>query len=121
VVEPAVKTAKPEEAVVPEGLKHVARPSHPPRKTPEPIPSSVGEAPRPADAPPLKVGYLTADAQPWAEVLFDGKELDQTPLSKFPVPVGKHTVLFKAQDGRVEKRPVTVEEGKVVTVQVQFP
>ncbi|MFT3840252.1 MAG: protein kinase [Myxococcaceae bacterium] len=72
------------------------------------------------DPAPLKVGYLTADAAPWARVLLDGKELDQTPLSRFPVPIGRHTVLFRTQDGRVEKRPVVVEEGKVVTLQVDF-
>ncbi len=78
------------------------------------------EAARLENPPAIKVGYLTADAEPWARVLLDGRELDQTPLSRFPVPVGKHTLLFRAEDGREEKRPVVVEEGKVVTLRVDF-
>jgi serine/threonine-protein kinase len=126
-IEPPVEVEKPIEKpadeVKPEEPKHPVKLVHKDaKKPPEPKPAE----PKPADPahltdpPPLKVGYLTADAEPWARVLLDGQELDQTPLSRFPVPVGHHTVLFRTQDGRVQKRPVNVEEGKVVTLQVDF-
>ena len=32
----------------------------------------------------VRVGYVTADAAPWAEVLLDGKVLDRTPFVRYP-------------------------------------
>jgi hypothetical protein len=66
------------------------------------------------------VGYLTADATPWAEVLLGGKTLDRTPFSKFPVPVGRHTLVFKGPQGQKRQRTITVSEGEVTAVRVQF-
>ena len=67
----------------------------------------------------MRVGYLSADAEPWATVLLDGRPLDRTPLSRFPVPIGKHTLVFRSADGLEETRPVSVEEGKVITVRLE--
>jgi hypothetical protein len=67
------------------------------------------------------VGFLTADAAPWADVFLDGRELDRTPLSRFPVPSGQHTLTFKSGDGRKVERPVKIEEGRVEVVRVEFP
>ena len=69
----------------------------------------------------MSVGFLTADAAPWADVFLDGKALDRTPLSRFPVPSGAHTLVFKSSDGRRVERPVTIEEGQVQVVRVEFP
>ncbi|MBL8949957.1 MAG: protein kinase [Myxococcaceae bacterium] len=92
----------------------VAPPSAPVRARPrKPV--------QPPSVDPLRVGYLTADAAPWAEVFLDGKALDRTPLSRFPVPSGRHTLVFKSADGRTVERPVRIEEGEVEVVRVQFP
>ncbi len=68
----------------------------------------------------LRVGYLSADAAPWAEVSLGGKVLDRTPFSKFPVPVGRHTVVFKGPKGETQQRVITVSEGEVTAVRVEF-
>lgn len=105
-----------EEAPAPE-----ARVAEAPReeRAPRPRPSRPVLARPSAEA--LRVGYLSADAEPWATVLLDGRPLDRTPLSRFPVPVGKHTLVFRSADGLEQTRPLSVEEGKVTTVRVQFP
>ncbi len=80
--------------------------------------------PRPSGPPsiePVSVGFLTADAAPWADVFLDGKALDRTPLSRFPVPSGAHRLVFKTADGRKIERPVKIEEGEVQVVRVEFP
>jgi serine/threonine-protein kinase len=113
-VEPAPageRTPGEQPAVHPTGRPVAARPRS--------RPTVVGKA-SPPSPEPLKVGYLTADAQPWATVLLDGKPLDKTPLSRFPVPSGNHTLVFRAADGREQKRPVNIEEGQVQTVRVDF-
>jgi eukaryotic-like serine/threonine-protein kinase len=69
---------------------------------------------------PVRVGYLSADARPWARVLLDGKEIERTPLSRFPVPVGRHRLVFKGPSGQVDSRSIVVKEGEVVTVRADF-
>jgi serine/threonine-protein kinase len=98
-------------------------PSEPPRAAAHPprLAARVPTVkPAPPDPAPMRIGYLTADASPWATVLFDGKTLDRTPLSRFPVPSGSHTLTFRSADGRELKRPVQIEEGQVHTVRVDF-
>lgn len=68
----------------------------------------------------MRVGYVTADAAPWAEVLLDGKLLDRTPFVRYPLPVGKHTLVFKGPNGVTQKRAVSVTEGAVTAVRVDF-
>lgn len=107
-----------------------------PEPEPEPAPAAAESAPAPAPARPaqrprpvlarpnaevLRVGYLSADADPWATVMLDGRLLDRTPLSRYPVPVGRHTLVFKSADGAEQTRVLNVEEGKVVTLRVEFP
>jgi len=89
------------------------RRTRPPR-TVEPAPQ------RPPAVEAVRVGYLTADARPWAAVLLDGHEVERTPLSRFPVPVGSHELVLRGPDGQREVRELHVNEGQVVTVQADF-
>jgi hypothetical protein len=117
---PAIEEVVPVDAPTPEEAAAVRTPNRPAvaaRPRTRPAQGNKGPPPNPE---PLKVGYLTADAQPWATVLLDGKPLDKTPLSRFPVPSGNHTLVFRAADGREQKRPVNIEEGQVQTVRVDF-
>lgn len=91
----------------------------------KPVPTVVTKRPIPVKQQPpptaaVKVGYLSADASPWAEVMLGGKLLDRTPFAKFPLPAGKHTLLFKGPGGETRKRTVTVNEGAVTAVRVEF-
>jgi len=113
---------EPEPAPAPE-LPVVDQPPAPapaPTPMPRPQPTPKKES-KPAVAnAALRVGYLSADAAPWAEVSLGGKVLDRTPFSKFPVPVGKHTLVFKGPGGDTRQRIVTVSEGEVTAVRVEF-
>jgi serine/threonine-protein kinase len=68
----------------------------------------------------VKVGYLTADASPWAEVLLSGRVIDRTPFVRYPLPVGKHTLVFRGPGGAVQERAVSVTAGKITAVRVDF-
>lgn len=92
-----------------------AGPTSPPR--PRPRPPAI--APRPP-TPAMRIGYLAADAVPWADVLVDGAPVDRTPFSKYPLPVGRHAVTFRAPDGRTEVRTVAISEGATSSVRVEF-
>ncbi|MFT3711412.1 MAG: serine/threonine-protein kinase [Archangium sp.] len=91
---------------------------------PEPVvkkrPLQPKNAPPPVAPAAVKVGYLSADASPWAEVLMGGKLLDRTPFAKFPLPAGKHVLVFRGPGGETKKRNVIVSEGAVTAVRVEF-
>ena len=111
--EPEVVTPEPEEVVAysnpdPEPAKPTAK--RPPKR--------VAPAPPPTAA--VKVGYLTADASPWAEVLLSGRVIDRTPFVRYPLPVGKHTLVFRGPGGAVQERAVSVTAGKITAVRVDF-
>lgn len=95
------------------------RPSEPSRKPEPPRPTP---RPRPSPAAPssLQIGYLAADAVPWAEVIVDGARVDRTPFSKYPLPAGRHEVLFTSPDGRSELKSITIAEGTVTSLRVDF-
>ncbi len=78
----------------------------------------VVKAERPAAG--VQVGFLSADAEPWAEVSVDGRVIDRTPFARFPLPVGPHELVFRGPDGSEQKRTVTVLVGKTEAVRVDF-
>jgi len=80
----------------------------------------VATPPALGPAPQVKFGYLSADADPWADVLIDGRRLERTPLSRYPVTVGPHTLVFRAADGRQQTRKIKVEEGQLVSESATF-
>ncbi|MBI5545154.1 MAG: protein kinase [Deltaproteobacteria bacterium] len=63
----------------------------------------VGEVPRrrtaSGSAPakqPARLGYVTVNARPWVAVWVDGKKVaSETPLRRYPLPVGSHTLRFQ--------------------------
>ncbi|MFP2907783.1 hypothetical protein ACLESD_22595 [Pyxidicoccus sp. 3LFB2] len=67
------------------------------------------------------IGYLTVDARPWAVISVDGREVDRTPLARYPLPAGRHTIDFHNPVlGRTEQRTVRIEPGAVSTLRVDF-
>lgn len=70
---------------------------------------------------PVGIGYLTVDARPWAVISVDGREVDRTPLARYPLPAGRHTIgLHNPVLGRTEQRTVRIEPGVVATLRVDF-
>lgn len=111
----------------------VDRPAPPVVVPTEPLPEPTTEPRRPLPsqpkpkvtrappAPPvMRIGYLAADAVPWADVLVDGARVDRTPFSKYPLPVGKHRVTFRAPDGRTELKAIDITEGATTSLRVEF-
>ena len=67
------------------------------------------------------IGYLTVDSRPWAVISVDGREVDRTPMARYPLPAGRHTITFHNPVlGRTEQRTVRIEPGAVVTLRVDF-
>jgi eukaryotic-like serine/threonine-protein kinase len=90
---------------------------------PTPVPVLKRTAKRfvvPAAPVAVRVGYLTADASPWAEVLLSGRVIERTPFVRYPLPVGKHTLVFRGPGGAVQERSVSVAAGKITAVRVDF-
>ncbi|MGV3620855.1 MAG: protein kinase domain-containing protein [Archangium sp.] len=114
VVAPIVEDEAEPEVVAPVAA---IEPEPTPKKTRGPVRRKPLVAPQPAA---MRVGYVTADAAPWAEVMLDGKLLDRTPFVRYPLPAGKHTLVFKGPNGATEKRVVSVAEGAVTAVRVEF-
>src|SRR5207253_4094143 len=92
------------------------------RPHPDPLPEGEGtvairppKRAHPQKLEPMRIGYLTADAVPWAHLVVDGKEVETTPVSRYPMKVGHYTLVFAGPDGREERRKVTIEEGKTAT------
>ena len=112
-VEPLVTVEQPAVEPGPEPRRPVSQPSRPRVTRPAPPPPTP-----PAAA--LRIGYLAADAVPWADVLINGARVDRTPFSKYPLPVGKHQVTFRAPDGRTQARSIAITEGATTSLRVEF-
>lgn len=106
---------EPEPTPTPVGLD--LRAPSPPRRPTRPRPVKVVP---PAPPATVRIGYLAADAVPWADVLVDGAPVDRTPFSKYPLSVGRHAITFRAPDGRTEVRTVAISEGATSSVRVEF-
>lgn len=66
-------------------------------------------------------GYLSADAVPWAKVFLDGKEIETTPLSRYPLPVGRHVLKFVNPDlKKATERVVQIAPEGVVRIEVDL-
>ncbi len=128
---PVNEPLKPVNVSEPEPTREVDKPTAPhiePRP-PEPKEPSPGKSnrpkvaksePKPVEPSEPSIGYLAADAEPWAEVLVDGARVDRTPFSKYPLPAGKHELVFRGPDGREEKRQVILSQGRTTSVRVTF-
>lgn len=80
---------------------------------------SVASSSRSREEP--RTGYLSADATPWAVLVIDGREVDRTPVSRYPLPVGEHSVVFRhPSTARELRRQVRISPDKEVSLRVSF-
>src|SRR5262249_2450297 len=68
----------------------------------------------------LPVGYLSLNAQPWSEVLIDGKPVGETPIANVELPIGPHRVLFKHPVHGDQTRTVVVASGTTTRVAIDM-
>lgn len=109
---------EPEPAVI----AAVVVPEPTPTPTPEPVraPVAAKHPVTPVKSSAVHVGFLTADATPWAEVLVGGRVIERTPFVRYPLPVGKYTLVFRGPDGSTREKIVSLAEGEVTAVRVEF-
>lgn len=129
-VERAPPAAPPPASVAP-------APAPAPPPVPEPPPVAAGATPR-SDPEPAAVarpaaagraattkgsGFLTVNARPWVRVAVDGQWVaDETPLRRFRLSVGKHSVRFvNVVSGFDQHRSITVRANGETKVFVDIP
>lgn len=84
-------------------------------------PGLKGSVSRAGPGTATKVGYLTAEAQPWAWIVLGGRTLDRTPLNRYPLAPGEYWVVFRNPTlKREERRKVRIEEGRAVSLKVDL-
>jgi serine/threonine protein kinase len=96
-----------------------ARPPRPDARDPgELLPRIDAGALRPAGNATLTIG-----ANPWGNVLLDGKRIGRTPIERLSVPAGHHVVevIFGGEDPpRSQKFPLDLADGDTRDVQADF-
>jgi hypothetical protein len=111
---PPVSAAPVVSALAPTPAAVVAPVPARPRRVSGPSPAVAGKA-------KVRVGYLTADATPWAAIFLGDRELVQTPVSRYPLPVGEHLLTFRNPALKTQtQRRVRISEGKVSSVLVDL-
>jgi serine/threonine-protein kinase len=68
----------------------------------------------------VKQGALTLLVLPEAEVFLKGRSLGKTPLIKKPVPVGKHLLVIKGEDGKRRVLSVPIFAGKTAQFRLKL-
>jgi hypothetical protein len=73
---------------------------------------------------PLRVdppnGTISVNAQPWAQVLIDGKVVGDTPLANVPLPLGEHEVVFRHPQFGERRQKAIVQAGGQTRVSASF-
>ena len=84
----------------------------------EPVPAP---APEPVEAAPVVPGYLALAVVPWGQVFVDGESVGVSPpLSRFPLPVGEHTIEVRNGGAPEYMTEVHVVAGQTVFIQHRF-
>ncbi|MFN0248563.1 MAG: protein kinase domain-containing protein [Kofleriaceae bacterium] len=61
-------------------------------------------------------GLLSVDSSPFATIYLDGNKLGATPFFNQPVSAGTHQLRAVLDDGRSQKRAITIETGKTLNL-----
>jgi hypothetical protein len=68
----------------------------------------------------LPMGSLSLNAQPWSEVLIDGKPVGETPIGNLEFPIGPHRVVFKHPVHGEQTRTVVLTTDATVRLSVDL-
>jgi serine/threonine-protein kinase len=99
-----------------------------PSPSPEPEPAAVPEPTAPPSPAPTVVvvvtegepGRLQVGAQPWAEVVVDGRSLGYTPLKPIILPAGEHTTRLQHPAYPPVTRTVRIRAGQTTQLSVDL-
>jgi hypothetical protein len=65
-------------------------------------------------------GRASFNAQPWGEVLIDGRSVGETPLANVSVPLGEHEVVFRHPELGERRQTITVKADQPARVSTSF-
>jgi len=68
----------------------------------------------PPQAPAVEEGYLSIDAVPYGTVFVDNVDIGPTPISRYPVKPGQHTIRIENPGFRTHTERVNVDAGNTV-------
>jgi hypothetical protein len=68
----------------------------------------------------LPMGYLSLNAEPWSEVLIDGKSVGETPIGNLEFPIGPHRVMFRHPVHGEQTRIVILAAGATTRLSVDL-
>jgi hypothetical protein len=68
----------------------------------------------------LPTGYLSLNAQPWSEVLIDGKPVGETPIGNLEFRIGPHRVVFRHPVHGEQTRTVVLAAGATMRLSVDL-
>ncbi len=77
-------------------------------------------APPPATPTPPIQGWLLVLPKPWAKVMVDGKVVGTTPMQKFPLPPGSHSVVLTTPGYKPFTQKIEIRPGETTTLKLDF-
>jgi hypothetical protein len=69
---------------------------------------------------PLPNGALSINAQPWAEVILDGKSLGETPIGNYALPIGTHELVLRHPQLGERRETVVIGVGRTARIGVDL-
>lgn len=131
-VKPAVKAAEPRPAEA-APKESAAAPSRPaavaqggawrpaPAAAPAPKPAETQPKDEPSTNTAEPPGFFTIDTYPWTQVSIDGRVVGNTPVVRFPVSPGPHTVVLENPGDNIRQTTtINVKSGENVSKRLAF-
>ncbi|HVN36902.1 MAG TPA: hypothetical protein VMW19_01855 [Myxococcota bacterium] len=70
------------------------------------------EAPTEPEPPPARTVRVSLNAEPWAHIAIDGRDVGVTPMADLELTEGSHRFRARFPDGRVMERTLRVDEAR---------
>jgi len=67
-----------------------------------------------------ETGTLSLNANPWANVIIDGKTVGVSPVLDYELSAGQHTIIFRHPDFKPVQKTITIKKGKNPDLIIDF-